>query len=65
VLLLRFGTSLLLSSTVLAWTLAAVVCIPALVLEGRLYRRLASSQGHKPSPSLALTQTPDRTILGR
>jgi inner membrane protein involved in colicin E2 resistance len=42
VLLLRFGTSLLLSSTVLAWALAAVVCIPALVLEGRLYRRLSA-----------------------
>ncbi len=41
-LLLRFGTSLLLSSTVLAWALAAVVCIPALVLEGRLYRRLSA-----------------------
>lgn len=40
VLLLRFGTSLLLSSTVLAWVFAAVVCIPALVLAGRMYRRL-------------------------
>jgi hypothetical protein len=42
VLLLRFGTPLLLSSAVLAWALAVVVCIPALVLEGRLYRRLSA-----------------------
>jgi hypothetical protein len=39
VLLLRFGTAVLLSSTVLAWALAAMTCLPALVLEVRLYRR--------------------------
>ena len=44
VLLLRFGTSLLLSSTVLAWALTALVCIPALVLESRLYRRLSAPE---------------------
>jgi hypothetical protein len=38
-LLLRFGTPLLLSSTVLAWALAGMVCVPSLVLERRLYRR--------------------------
>jgi hypothetical protein len=38
-LLLRFGTSILLSSTVLAWALAAATCVPALVLEFRLHRR--------------------------
>jgi hypothetical protein len=38
-LLVRFGTPLLLSSTVLAWALAGMACVPALVLEVRLYWR--------------------------
>jgi len=38
-LLVRLGTGVLLSSTVLAWALALVACVPALVLERRLYRR--------------------------
>lgn len=38
-LVLRFGTGVLLSSPVLAWALALVACVPALVLERRLYRR--------------------------
>jgi hypothetical protein len=38
-LLVRFGTRLLSLSTVLAWVLAAVTCMPALVLEARLFRR--------------------------
>jgi hypothetical protein len=44
-LLLRFGTALLLSSTVLAWALAAATCIPSLVLEARLYRQSKASAG--------------------
>jgi hypothetical protein len=37
-LLVRFGTSLLLSSVVLAWALAVATCVPSLVLERKLYR---------------------------
>jgi hypothetical protein len=43
-LLVRFGTRILSLSTVLAWALAAVACVPSLVLEARLLRQAREAQ---------------------